>query len=328
MEVMNRVTRSIAIALALSALVLLAAPVTAAGRIAFSERVTVVDDDILLGEAANITGVSDEVKADLAMRKIGRSPRPDNEIRLARSQVEAKLYNAGIDPASYNLEIPDTVTFYRKATIVKGSQLLEFAKDYLERTIVWPGGPVRVEFVKAPADITLAHGTVTFSAVLDRSPNQIGARSFRIDISLDGEKQRTQSMASYLELYGDTLVAARNIPAGTYLTDADLEVREVRLDNLRRGALTHADDAVGKKARRGIRTGEEITRGALEVDPDIEANAIINLVITGEGFIISARGKALEDGFKGDLVRVITLGNRKVLEGVIIDSKTVEIVTP
>lgn len=325
---MNRVTRSIAIAIALSALILLAAPVTAAGRIVFSERVTVVDDDILLGEAADITGVSDEVKADLAMRKLGRSPRPDNEIHLARSQVEAKLYNAGVDPAQFQLEIPDTVTFYRKASIVKGSDMLEFAKDYLERHIVWGGGQVRVEFTKAPSDITLPYGTVTFGAVLDHSPDQGGARSFRIDIFLDGEKQRTQSMSSYLEIYGETLVAAQDISVGTYLSDTDVELKEVRLDQLRRGALTDPDEAIGKKARRGIRSGEEITRGALDVDPDIEANAIINLVISGEGFVISARGKALEKGFKGDLIRVITLGNRKVLEGVIIDSSTVEIVTP
>jgi len=64
------------------------------------------------------------------------------------------------------------------------------------------------------------------------------------------------------------------------------------------------------------------------VDPDIAANTIINLVISGEGFVISARGKALEEGFKGDLIRVITLANRKVLEGVIRDSNTVEIVSP
>jgi len=325
---MNRVTRSIAIAIALSALIMLAAPVTAAGRIVFAVRVTVVDDDILLGEAADISSVSDDVKADLAARKLGRAPQPDKEIKLARSQVEAKLYNAGIDPSQYQLEIPDTVTFYRKASIVKGSQLLEFAKDYLERNIVWAGGRVRVEFVKEPGSITLPYGTVTLGAVLDRSPNQIGARSFRIDVFLDGEKQRTQTMSAYLEIYGNTLVAARDIPAGTSLSDADLQQQEVRLDQLRSGALTNPDDAIGKKVRRGIRTGEEITRGALDVDPDIAANTIINLVISGEGFVISARGKALEEGFKGDLIRVITLANRKVLEGVIRDSNTVEIVSP
>lgn len=325
---MNRVTRSIATATALFALLLLAVPVTAAGRIAFSQRVVVVDEDILLGEAADISGVSDETKASLAVLKLGRAPQPDKDLNLARSQVEARLYNAGIDPALYQLVIPDTVTFHRKASFVTGVQLLEFAKEYLERNIVWPGGPVRVEFIKEPPGVTLPYGAVTFSAVLDRSPDQSGARSFRIDIYLDGVKQRTQSMSSYLELYGDTLVAARDIPAGTYLTDTDVEVREVRLDQARRGALTNPDDAAGKKARRAIRAGEPVTRGALDVDPDIKANAAINLIIPGQGFVVSARGKALEDGFKGELIRVITLENRKVLEGVILDGNTVEIVTP
>lgn len=325
---MNRVKRILTIATALCALILLAVPVTAAGRIAFSQRVVVVDEDILLGEAADITGVSDETKASLAVLKLGRAPQPDKDLNLARSQVEARLYNAGIDPAIYQLVIPETVTFHRKASIVTGVQLLEFAKEYLERNIVWPGGPVRVEFIKEPPGMTLPYGTVTLTAVLDRSPDQSGARSFRIDVSLDGVKQRTQSMSTYLELYGDTLVAARDIPAGAYLTDGDLEIKEMRLDQVRRGALTHPDDAVGKKARRGIRAGESISRGSLDVDPDIKANAVINLVIPGQGFEVTSRGKALEEGFKGDLIRVITLGNRKVLEGVIIDSNTVEIVSP
>ena len=256
MEVMNRVTRSIAIAAGFCALLLLAAPVTAAGRIVFTERVTVMDSNILLGEAAEISGVSDAGKAELATRSLGAAPRPGNELRLARSQVEARLYNAGINPAEFELSIPETVTFLRKATIVKGSDLLAFAKDYLERSIVWSGGPVRVEFVKEPGDITLSYGTVAFVGILDHSPNQYGASSFRIDVYLDGEKVRTQSMASYLEIFGDTLVAAREIPAGTYLSVEDVETREARLDQLRPGALVSPDDAVGKKARRGIRKGE------------------------------------------------------------------------
>lgn len=311
-----------------TALVALAAPTLAAGKIIISESAEVAGDKVLLGEVAQFNGIPAEEAADLSARSLGPAPKPDTEIKLARSQVETRLYNAGIELSKYDLQIPDRVAFKRKATHVSGEDISKFAADYLESNIVWGGGPVRVKIKRNPGDIVLPFGEVSFEGQLDSRPDQYGAKNFIVNVFLNGEKVRTQSMLSYLEVYGNVLVASRPVSAGTTLVEDDVALKEVRLDQLRPGALARTEEVVGKKTRRGLKTEEPLYREMLDIKPDVNNNDLVRLIITGDGFELSARGKALEKGFVGDLIRVIVVGSKKVLEGVIVDKETVEIVTP
>ena len=66
------------------------------------------------------------------------------------------------------------------------------------------------------------------------------------------------------------LVAAREVPAGTVLSDADLRVDHVPRRSLQPGALASAAEAVGRRVGAGLASGEGLTasrlvpRGALD----------------------------------------------------------------
>jgi pilus assembly protein CpaB len=66
------------------------------------------------------------------------------------------------------------------------------------------------------------------------------------------------------------LVAAREVPAGTVLSDADLRVDHVPRGTLQPGALASTADAVGRRVGAGLVSGEGVTasrlvpRGALD----------------------------------------------------------------
>ena len=304
----------------------LAAQALAAPRIAVKEYSEVNGDKIMLGEVAVLTGMGEGQLTDLAGRSLGPAPKPDTETRLSRRQVESRIYNAGIEMKNFEVIIPDTVVFKRKATHVTGKDLTDFAAEFLRNNIVWPGGPVTIKVTKQPAEIVLPVGEVTMEGILDGRPNQGGAGNFRVDVYLNGEKMRTITLSNYIEVYGNVVTAAEPVPAGAFVGEQDVEVKEMPIGHLKAGVLADPAEAVGKKARHNVNKGDVITRDVLEVQPDVKVNDIVTIEIRGDGFTITTKGKALEKGYKGDLIRVLAIGYKKLLDGVILDPQTVEVI--
>lgn len=316
-------------ALWLTLMVILAsAPAAAAGKIVVRTRVEVAERTITVGAAAEISGVTAEQKAEIAARSLGPAPRPDQEVALTTAQMESRLYNAGIKRADFELQIPETVTIHRKASRVTGREIADFASTYLEQNVVWGGGPVRTEIKKMPEDLVLEYGTVTFEGSTGSTHGRFSAKNFKVDVLLDGTRVRTFSMYSYLTIYGDTVVAIADVPRKTILTEAEIGLEERELNRLPNDAIARIEDALGKQTKANLRAGDPVTLGRIEVEPDIERGEAIIINTAGDGFTISARGKALEKGFVGDLIQVTVDGSRKVIEAVITDDHTVEIVAP
>jgi pilus assembly protein CpaB len=72
------------------------------------------------------------------------------------------------------------------------------------------------------------------------------------------------------EAVAPALVAARDVPAGAVLTDADLRVDHVPRSSVQPGSLAGSADAVGRRVGAGLTRGEHLTasrlvpRGALD----------------------------------------------------------------
>lgn len=322
---MPRPREYIVAAIAIGVMLFLMLPARAAGRIAVNQYSEVAGDKILVGDIAALSGMAETDIKELSARSLGPAPKPDMEFKLSSSQVKTKLYNAGLDSKDFEFDIPAKIIVKRKASHVPGRQLADFTADYVQKNTVWGGGPVAVKVVKQPPDITMAYGDVTLEAVPDSRPNQYGWKNFRVDIMLNGEKERSVATSQYIEVYGDTLVAAQPISAGSFVKDEDVEIKEMPLDKLGVGTLTSADEAVGKKAKHNIAKGAPLALAVLDVQPDVNSGETVTLVMSRNGFTIITKGKALEKGFKGDLIRVIASESKKSMQGIIIDKQTVDV---
>lgn len=312
-----------AIALTLAA----ASPSLAAARIVVNALSEVAGEKILVGEIAAISGMMDSDKLELSGRSLGPSPKPGSELKLSASQVKTRLYNAGVDVKAIETVIPAQVVFKRKTTVVTGRQLADYSIDYLQNNISWGETPIKARAKRLPADILLPAGEVTFEGVIESRTDQYGTQNFHVEIYLDGEKVRDQPMSSYMEALGQVVTAAGPIKAGDILSEDDVTLAEMPLGKLPGGALASVEEATGKKARHNIGKGAVLTRGTMDMQPDVKNNDILTVQLSGDGFTITTRGKALQKGFKGETIKVLVLSSKKILEGVITDSQTVEVVS-
>ncbi|MEW6200738.1 MAG: flagellar basal body P-ring formation chaperone FlgA [bacterium] len=281
---------------------------------------------ILLGDVGTFEGVTLDETEKLHNLRIGASPQPARELKLNRAQVKSRLYNAGLELNEYDLEIPEKVTIRSRATVVTGKEIAEAGAEYLRANLPVVVKNFTVSIKGYPEDVVLpAEGAVELRPVLDVRPERVGITGYRVEVVQGGVVKRIISLQSYLNVGLEAAVAVRQIEAGETFSEGDIRMEQRPVADLRAATLFAPNQIVGKRARRRLSEGEVITANAVEVINDVNTGDAVQLIVRSGGIEVSTSGKALEKGLRGDTIRVMNLGARKIVNGVIIDSKTVEV---
>jgi flagella basal body P-ring formation protein FlgA len=114
------------------------------------------------------------------------------------------------------------------------------------------------------------------------------------------------------------------LAAGTILTS---DMLEERLTSQPPGGalMKGVSEAVGLRLVSALQPGNVLTTRNVARAPTVMKGETVTLVAEGDGFSISATGRAEEDGFEGDLVSVRNVRSGIILSGRVAQSGTVVI---
>lgn len=107
------------------------------------------------------------------------------------------------------------------------------------------------------------------------------------------------------------LVAARNIRVGTIITEDDITLPAN--DDAARAAKA----VIGLQASRAIFRGEPLSRAQLKAPSLVTRNTLVTMEFTKGALVISAEGRALDEGALGDEVRVMNLASKRIVSAVV-----------
>ena len=105
---------------------------------------------------------------------------------------------------------------------------------------------------------------------------------------------------------GDTLVAARNIPAQTLIGPDDLLLQPVDVP----GGTDDALLLVGMETRTALYAGRPVRPGDVGSPALVDRNEIISLIYDVGGLRIATEGRALGRAGEGEVIRVMNLSSR------------------
>jgi len=313
------------IAAIFAVVVVFCAPALAAGSITVRSRADVVGSNILVGDLAVVTGVSDSEKDRISKMVLGLAPPPNSDFKFNAAQIKGRLYKAGVNVSGFTLHIPDKVVVHRKATIITGSQLMDAGIDFLKQNMTAHAQNLTIEAKSSPLTIILPYGDVKMAFEMENRPKRYGVQNFIGKVYLNGELKRTVTLTSYVRVMADVVAAAKDMPVAHTMLEEDLTIQKMDLAKLKPGAYGTIEEALGKKTLRALRSGDVLTHSEVEDVADIYSGDPVTVVFSGGGFDITAQGKALEKGYKGESIRVVIESSRKVIDGIVIDSKTVEV---
>lgn len=197
----------------------------------------------------------------------------------------------------------------------------------------------------APKEIEIAPATSGFAVQLpaEATPSlSVG------QIAYDPRTQRFASVVDITATEGDRVVYTRQVAVagrvfettavpvlsatvnrGDIITAHDITVANIRADRVGDGAVTDPYALVGKQARRQIKEGEPVRANQLQTPMVVARGDEVVIYYALKTMNLTAKGKALEAGGQGDMIRILnTKSNRTLLAKVVQPHQVVVDVIP
>jgi flagella basal body P-ring formation protein FlgA len=282
---------------------------TAAAPIALKPQVTVDSDLVLLGDLFH----GELAKADVP---IARAPGPGERVELQAQWLwsVAKAYGVDWRPRS-TLE---TVTLSRQSYLLDAAAAEGILLDELAlrgrdpaSLSVQLDNPRFAEHLPtgAAGRLDVAHlehdpRSGRFAATL-RAP--AGAEGRTVSVSLTGRLQEIVEVPVLTRRVAKDAVIGRN----------DIEWMAMPAERVAGNVVTDAEALIGSSPRRGIRPGTPVRVSEIGAPRLVDKNQMVLLRVQTPTMQLTAQGRAMESGARGEQVRVLNTSSNTVVTGTV-----------
>lgn len=150
---------------------------------------------------------------------------------------------------------------------------------------------------------------------------------FTMLAEVESAEGRTEQMQVRVRIrkFSDVLVAVDKIDRHATVDPSTFAVTRTDVTTLNEQPLTSLEALAGLRTTRLIRKGTIVTSSLVEAIPEIEAGTEVAIVYTHGMCTITARGKALEPGYRGDMVRVRNEASGKIIQAEVVNTTSVSV---
>ena len=170
--------------------------------------------------------------------------------------------------------------------------------------------PADSEYDLSFEDIDFSTGAAVFSA--------------KAVVKTDEETQ-TVDLKGKVQVFVFLPTARHALTAGQIVTESDVFMKKTPQERARRQKNTPLSELVGKEIKRTVRAGQVLDDSDVRIRPMITKGKAVTLSFIKGGIMLSAQGKALENGGLGDTVRVMNTQSKSVVTGTVTSPDTVAI---
>lgn len=270
--------------------------------------VSIISDDMLrLGDIFDgITHNADYV--------VGPAPQPGQDMVLnART-----LYRIAVA-----LDLPwrpssssDQIVIRREATIVPYSTIEKTLRDNLNE-----------KGVKGNFNVALNSGKPTMVI-----PNELPANVEISSMNFDTQKDYFQAslvspslanpvkkilVSGFVERMASVPVLRNNLQNGDIIGASDIEMIDVPQKTLQHNVIMDKEDLIGMTPRRFAPAGKLILAGVLQRPLLVERGDKVTIAFEHGPLMLTAKGKAMQSGAKGDMVRIKNINSSRAVDAVV-----------
>jgi flagella basal body P-ring formation protein FlgA len=287
----------------------------AASAVTLKQHSVVDSDTITLGDV--FTGLSENND-----KVLGLAPQPGQEMTLnAKTLLRIAL---ALDLPWRPASTTDHVTLSRAASVVDRTMIESGLRTEIDKQgvdghykIVLPEATSKI--VMSPdiapnveiKDFSMKPETGTFEAVA-YAPSAANPVQ---KMKLTGQIQKMISVP----------VLREPMRPGVIIGARDLDFIDVKESDLRHDMITDTKDLIGMTPRRMASSGKPLNTLDVEAPQIIARGDLVTMLFQQAGMTLTASGKALENGAKGDTIRVVNTSSDKTIEGIVTAEKEVTI---
>ena len=301
--------------------VALAVATAAQAAAVLRNSVTVDSDMVRLGDLFDDAGDKADV-AIAAAPKFGHTAVYDAEwlFNVARAN--------GLDwrPASRL----DRVTVRRAAHAMTAGEIEDTLRGAIGKEIAERGGSPKVEIALDNRSLTLYADPQAKSGleVRDIWLDRDGSRFTATVAASNSPSAQTTKVSGRLYELTSVPVLTRRLGAKEVVGPGDVRFIDVRSDSLPSDAITDADALIGMSPRRYVSDGIPLRAGDFREPIVVTKNSLVTMVVQTPYMLLTAQGRAVQDGAMGDAIRVMNTFSKVTVDAVVEGPSRVLVKTP
>lgn len=300
----------------------------AALTVTIAPQAIVAGPEIELGEVAAISGEPTPAISRLAALTLGPAPRPGSSMVLTPELIMMRLSPLPSEPG-IEWELPVTLTVTTASQTVTGQSLTAVAAATIKQQLgaVAERPDTIIQPVRMPDDYIVPQGNIALTAQLPHGVRLNGATVVNVSISVNGKHYLNESLQYTVKVFKDVVVAARRIEAQEKLSDAHLRYQRWDIGRLPSGYLTDIQAVNGRISRRSLAAGSVIVDKNLAQPIVVERGQTVIISVQAGAITVTARGRALEAGGVGEIIRVQNLNSHKTITAKVLSDTSVQVLS-
>lgn len=264
------------------------------------------------GEAIRLSDVFSGI-TPLQDRDIATAPQPGKSVTYD-ARILAKLaeqYRLGWQPQS----LTDKVILTRTAVTITHDMIQSAVLAKLTEAKV--RGEAEIQFDRRDLELSLpADQTPDFT--LNNFSYDSVAKRFRADlVAQNGQTPIVRPLSGRVSLKRDVPVLANPLTAGSVISEADIVWLTMPEERIQNDMAISAAQLVGNAVRRDTADGQVIRLRDVMPPRLVSRGSLVTLKVETSLLQVTAQGKALQDGAKGDVIRITNTQSNRTVEGVV-----------
>ena len=269
--------------------------------------VTVEDEVIRLGDVLEGVDSASEIEVSAA-------PPPGKRATLSVRRIYAVTKRHGI---AWRPRGVRSIIVQRLSKIVPHERLL----DVLEREALGISGSERVKIEFASRNMVI-HVPRTSEPTIALESFQLDdrTRSFSaiVRAPADDENAARVTVKGRVHIVVEAPVLGRAVAIGNVIEESDIVWKDIRLDRVGNGVVTVADDLIGFVPRRRIRPMHPVRTRDVQRPLMVRKGEPVTMNFIRVNLVLTMSGRALENGSKGETIRVLNVRTKKTVEGTVV----------
>ncbi len=290
------------------------APAAATGHAAVDQPVILRDVGVVNGNLVRLGDLFINA-GEKALRDVGYAPAPGRRMVFdARTLYRlARIHGLNWTPMSLH----DKAVIQRESIVVSGAEV----EDSIQAALLDKGIDIEGVEVELNNPLLKLHlpADATQTVEVEGLNYSVGNGRFSaiLTIPADGLSVRRVRVAGRVYRMSGVPVLARRVMRGDIITERDIEWLQLRSGRIPHNTALDAAALVGLSPKRTLRAGAPIRISEVQQPILVSKGAHVTLVLETPSMVLTARGRALQNGGRGDTIQVTNAQSHAVVEGVV-----------
>lgn len=290
---------------------------TLQGPVQLKHRVMISSDMIQLGDIFENSG-------KYSTRAVAYAPRPGQKATFdARWLAQiATAFRLNWRPSSGL----DQTVVERDAQIIDNDAIEAMVFDRLIDEGVDPSSEIVLAnrnqrlYLPAGADIEFSMENMNFDAISGRFATYL--------VWSNANRREKVRIAGRVEQVSEIPVLVRRILRGDTVRSRDIKWARVLSSKMQRDWIIEPSDLIGMTATRTLPAGKPVRTAEVRRPLLVEKGSIVTMQLKTAMMSLTAQGRALENGSRGDIIRISNVQTNTVIEAEITGPGTARVETP